>query len=198
MGCLFCRKKKMFSHPRIWAKQTSLFDRRFLLPLLVFLCSTSPFFSVCRLHFLMSCEINHFEPTFFFWKKKKRQELPSNKNQLLNGLDGSLVRSEALFFPCKRYWKSTWTHHLLMVFFQVSQEGFFFWGGGAFGFCYDVLFHTTSWFHARGDIYHPFPAFFDRSWKVYMVSRMLVVCNWEGGDQPKFISHRIPWHMYLY
>ena len=68
--------------------------------------------------------------------------------------------------------------------FSGSQEGFF-WGVGGVRICYDVLFHTTSWFHARGDIYHPFPAFLTEVEGIHGIKDARGM-YWEGGTNPSY------------
>ena len=87
-----------------------------------------------------------------------------------------MVRSK--HFSHVKILKSTWTNHVLMV---VSGFRKVFFGGVRI--CYDLLFHTTSLFHARGDKPHPFPVI-DRSWRY----RWYQGCSWYvlgTGDQPK-------------
>ena len=78
--------------------------------------------------------------------KEKRPKL--HPQPALNGLKWCVPST----FSRVKILKSTWTNHLLMVFSGFRKV--FFWGGGRSDL---LLFHTTSWFHARGDI-SPFPS----------------------------------------
>ena len=131
----------------LFVKKNDLFK---ILPLLVF--SQQVFRlnfwcrSMCCLHFVNQ-PLSHIE--------RKTPETPSTTS--FKWIE--MVRSKH-FFPCKEI-ETTWNHHLSMVVSGSRKVSF---GGGGGGRSDLLLFHTTSWFHARGDKPPPFPVI-DRSWR---------------------------------